>query len=75
MATETVAEEAEPKKEKTEKVKDLEKSLKDVEAKQARENKALERVKAKLKEIVDPTPEEEDPADPHPKPKKDLSAF
>lgn len=66
---------AEPEKEKSEKLKDLEKSLKDVSAKQAVEVKALDKVEAKIKALVDPAIKEEDPMDKHEKPKKDTSAY
>lgn len=75
LKTEVVKDDAEPVKEKTEKIKDLEKSLKDVNAKQAIEVKALDKVEAKLKALVDPKVEEVDPTEKHVEPKPDTSAF
>ena len=81
LKAESTKEEAEPKKEEDEKVKDLKKSLADVEAKKEKEVQALEKVRAKMSELIDPPkPKEEDPTskvgfiDPEKK-KPDTSAF
>lgn len=76
VSVEAVKVEAAPDNEKFEKVKDLKKSLKDVEQKQEKEVKDLKRVQASIKSIVDPATE---PAteytDKHIEPKPDTSAF
>jgi myosin heavy subunit len=65
----------EEKKEKSEKIKDLEASLKEVVDKQEKEVVALDKVRAKIANIVDePKPVEADPVS-NPKPKADLTAF
>jgi len=72
-----VKEEAPPAAEKSEKVKDLEKSLKDVEVKQAKEAADLNKVRDKLVTMLDPKEVEKDPTkfDAEPKKKPDLSAY
>lgn len=76
LSHETVAVEAAPNNEKTDKLKDLQKSLKDIEAKQAKEEKDLRKVQAAIKSLVDPPKEPEtDYADKHTEPKPDLTPF
>ena len=65
----------EPKKEKSQKVKDLEASLKDVEEKQAKETASLEKVRAKLQNMIEPPKAPEPDPVSHPLPKPDLTAF
>ena len=54
LKDESTKEEAEPKKEEDEKVKDLKKSLADVEAKKEKEVQALEKVRANISQVIDP---------------------
>jgi len=80
LATETVAEDTGPANEETEKVKDLKKSLKSVEAQQKSEEIALDRVQDKLKSMFDEKPKEPEvdltnPVMVEKKKKPDLSAF
>jgi len=66
---------SEENKEKTEKIKDLQTSMKEIVEKQEKEVVALDKVRAKIASIVDePKPVEADPVS-NPKPKADLSAF